>query len=54
MVPAPTLTDLPIWASPIYAKWFTLEFFSIVLFLISTKLPTLAPCFIVVPGLILA
>ena len=51
IVPAPILTFLPIDVSPIYERWFTLEFFSIVLFLISTKLPILVPDFSIVPGL---
>ena len=46
--------DLPMLASPIYERWFTLEFLLNLLFLISTKFPTFAFFSKIVPGLNLA
>ena len=47
-------TFFPKLASPTYDRWFTFECFPILLFLISTKFPTLDPSLKVVPGLSLA
>ena len=45
--------DLPIVVSPTYDKWFTFDLAPTLLFLISTKFPTLDPLDKIAPGLIL-